>query len=119
MRITVRNEIKTQFARRMRRKPTAAERAAWEFLRDRRMLGLKWRRQQVIVGFIADFYCHELHLALELDGPIHETPEAIAYDRMRDRAFLANGVTTIRLRNEDCTRDFLMSILASYVPQDP
>src|ERR1700679_3510922 len=65
---------KLALARRFRREPTPAEAAAWQLLRGRRILGLKFRRQHVIAGFIVDFYCASLRLVLELDGGIHDHP---------------------------------------------
>ncbi len=75
---------KRDFARELRQRATDAERRAWEVLRDRRCLGLKFRRQQVIRGFIVDFYCAELRLAIELDGAAHEDPEHMFRDSVRD-----------------------------------
>ncbi len=60
--------LKVALAKGNRHDPTAAEAAAWVLLRDRRCLGLKFRRQHVIRGFIVDFYCAELRLAVEVDG---------------------------------------------------
>ncbi len=59
---------KLTLARTFRRAPTPAEAAAWQILRNRGLFGLKFRRQQVIAGFIVDFYCSAARLALELDG---------------------------------------------------
>ena len=55
----------------MRRKATPAEAFAWELFRDRRFLGLKFRRQHQIGSYVVDLYCHERKLVVELDGPIH------------------------------------------------
>ena len=98
---------KLEAARQFRKQPTPNEAEAWEWLRDRRMLGLKWRRQQVIEGFIADFYCAGHHLALEIDGGIHQTDEAIEYDQIRDNIFAQKGIKTLRVSNEDCTPGYL------------
>ena len=49
-------------ARQLRRDATPAERHAWTLLRNRRLLGLKFRRQHVLRGFIVDFYCAELDI---------------------------------------------------------
>jgi len=62
---------------------TIDERKAWEILRDRRVLGFKFRRQHIIHGFIVDFYCHELKLILEIDGKGHASAERIQYDAAR------------------------------------
>jgi leucyl-tRNA synthetase len=85
-------------ARRMRRNMTEAESALWAMVRDRR-LGVKFRRQQVIDGFIADFYCEELRLAVEADGGWHARPAQRVRDAHREGAFLLRGIRTIRFAN--------------------
>jgi len=96
--------LKKSLAKNYRQSPTAKEAEVWSWLRNRQMLGLKWRRQQVIVGFIADFYCAEHRLALELDGDIHLSNEAQKYDAQRDEAFRRHGIRTCRISNSACTR---------------
>jgi len=76
------------------------------------MLGLKFRRQQVIEGFVVDFYCAELRLALELDGSTHDTPEAHEYDAVRTNILSDRGVTVVRIRNDDLTIDSLSALLS-------
>ncbi|MFB3881046.1 MAG: endonuclease domain-containing protein [Armatimonadota bacterium] len=58
-------------ARQMRREPTAAERLLWSHLRGRQLSGMRFRRQHAIDRFIADFYCAEARLVIELDGSPH------------------------------------------------
>src|SRR2546426_11892187 len=74
---------KLQRARDLRRGLTMAERRAWNLLRNRRMLGLTFRRQHVIAGFIVDFYCAELRLVLEIDGSGHSGGAQSDYDAAR------------------------------------
>ena len=62
-------------ARQMRTDDTRAEKLAWVLLRDRRMFGLKFRRQVPIENYIVDFYCQELRLIVELDGLVHDDPQ--------------------------------------------
>ena len=71
-------------AREMRMKATPAEAFAWGLFRDRQFLGLKFRRQHQIGNYIADFYCHEKRLVVELDGPVHDSDERRTMDRNRD-----------------------------------
>ena len=66
------------YARKMRHSDTRAERRAWVFLRERRMLGLKFHRQFPIANYIVDFYCEHLRLVLELDGGVHDDSCSIA-----------------------------------------
>ncbi len=64
-------ETKAVLSRQMRREMTRAEAMLWMRLR-RNGLGVDFRRQQIIDGFIADFYCHLAALVIEADGPIHD-----------------------------------------------
>jgi len=100
-------------ARALRKQPTPAEAAAWELLRNRRCLGLKFRRQQAIGSFVVDFYCAELRTALELDGGVHDDPGQREYDRLRDAALARLGVTILRVRNEDVSLEYLRRLLRS------
>jgi len=76
-------DVKQETARRMRRRMTAAEALLWERLRASRLEGLHFRRQQVIDGLIADFYCHAAGLVVERDGRIHELQREHDEDRER------------------------------------
>ena len=87
-------ECEAVLAREMRREMTSCEAKLWERLR-RGNLGINFRRQQVIAGFIADFYCHQANLVVEVDGPIHEAE----YDAERDRVFAGYGIVTLRFSN--------------------
>ena len=59
-------------------------------------LGQHFRRQQIIAGFIADFYCHQAALVVEVDGSVHDP----AYDAERDRIFTDLGLTVLRFTNQ-------------------
>src|SRR5271163_300175 len=59
---------KLELARKFRREMTSQERTLWESLRRNQLEGLHFRRQQVIGGFVADFYCASGRLAIEIDG---------------------------------------------------
>jgi len=90
-------------ARGLRGAPTPTERQVWSFLRHRKCLGFRFKRQVVIEGLIVDFYCRELRLAVELDGAVHHTPSGIERDRARDAHLHARGIRVLHLRNEDAT----------------
>lgn len=107
--------VKVALAREFRKKPTPSEKKAWAILRNRGLLGLKFRRQQVIHGFIVDFYCPQLQLALELDGRVHNTQEAMQYDEHRTIYLKSQGIRMIRLKNEDVTVDGLVDLLREYI----
>lgn len=59
-------------AKELRKEMTPAERRLWNMLRANRFSGWHFRRQQIIAGFIVDFYCHKAGLIIEVDGPIHQ-----------------------------------------------
>lgn len=87
-------------AKELRRNQTPAEERLWKILRSHKLEGLKFRRQHPVSWFIADFYCHELKLIIELDGGIHELEEVKAYDIRREKKLRALGLTVIRFKNE-------------------
>ncbi len=86
---------KLALARRMRRAMTPSEAILWECLRNNRLGGLHFRRQQVIAGFIADFYCGAARLVIECDGSAHSGRED--YDKDRDKILAAHSLQILRL----------------------
>jgi very-short-patch-repair endonuclease len=88
-------------ARLLRREQTPAEARLWEALRHHRLDGLHFRRQRPIGAFIADFYCHEARLAVEVDGGIHTADEMRERDRQRCEIIALFGVRVLRVTNED------------------
>lgn len=108
---------KRSLARRFRREPTSSEQLAWELLRNRRCLGLKFRRQQVIRGYIVDFYCAELRLALEIDGPIHQRADRVDEDALRMMHVLTEAdVRFLRLSADRVDEQTLHALLAPLLP---
>jgi very-short-patch-repair endonuclease len=89
---------KLSFAKRLRREMTPAERILWKALRRNAIDGFHFRRQQIIEGYVVDFYCDEAKLAIELDGGVHE--EQWKYDESRDRTISLAGVRVLRISNE-------------------
>ena len=85
--------------RQMRRSPTEAERLIWNAVRSRRLGGFKFRRQVWIGSYIADFFCAEAKLVVELDGSQHS--DADAYDTRRDASLVEAGYRTLRFWNTD------------------
>jgi very-short-patch-repair endonuclease len=105
---------KLALARSFRRHPTPAETTAWELLRGRRMLGLKFRRQQIVAGFIVDFYCDSLRLVVELDGGTHDDPAHAERDAQRTHILSTQAITVVRLPNDKVSEPFLRALLAPY-----
>ncbi len=85
-------------AKQLRREKTPEENLLWEALR-RNQLGSHFRRQQIIAGYIVDFYCHSAGLVIEVDGAEHEAPDAVKMDAKRDQALRALGLHVARFRN--------------------
>jgi very-short-patch-repair endonuclease len=89
---------KREAAHTMRRQMTPAEALLWERLRASRLGGLHFRRQQIIDGFIVDFYCHAASLVIECDGPVHEQQRE--HDLERDIILGQRGLLTLRFTND-------------------
>ena len=79
------------------------EEALWERVRDRRLGGWKFRRQHVIAGYIVDFYCAELRLAIEVDGSIHDGRGAD--DAQRDRVLATLDLEVLRIADKEVVDD--------------
>jgi very-short-patch-repair endonuclease len=82
-------------ARAQRRNATVVERDLWALLRDRRLDGLKFRRQVSLGRYIADFVCFDCKLIVEADGPFHDE----AHDAERDRWLQSEGFEVLRFTN--------------------
>ena len=80
-----------EVARQLRKQQTPPELILWQHLRAGRLPGLHFRRQQVIDGFIVDFYCHSAGLVIELDGAVHHRSDQKEYDQQRDEALQQHG----------------------------
>lgn len=93
---------KQERARELRRNMTPAEKILWEELRANK-LGVHFRRQQVIQGFIVDFYCHKAGLVIEVDGDIHDLQKE--EDERREKVLSALGLKIVRFRNDEVGRD--------------
>lgn len=79
---------------------TSEERLLWEAVRGNK-LGVHFRRQQIISGFIVDFYCHTVGLVIEVDGREHEEPEQERLDAARDQVLREMGLRIVRFNNRD------------------
>src|SRR5689334_8892868 len=93
---------KLQRAKELRREMTPAEATLWHELRGNK-LGVHFRRQQIIAGFIVDFYCHKAALVIEVDGDIHDLQKA--EDARREKALSELGLRVIRFQNEQVMKD--------------
>jgi very-short-patch-repair endonuclease len=94
---------KHALAKHLRRNMTKAERVFWNAVRNNKVMGLQFRRQQVIGKYIADFYCSRLRLAVELDGDVHLKQRD--YDRHREEAIKRYDIGIMRFGNEEVLSD--------------
>ena len=92
-----------QAAWQLRSRMTPAEMVLWEALRERRLNGLRFRRQHPVGQFILDFYCSQLKLVVELDGGVHDAQ--VEQDATRTAYLGTYGCRVIRFRNEDILAD--------------
>jgi len=96
-----------QTTRKLRKEQTESETILWQILRNRKLSGIKFLRQHPILldlegkqrFFIADFYCHEAGLIVELDGAIHMQRKD--YDNARDHVLQSLGLRILRIKNQD------------------
>ncbi len=98
-----RTELLLQHAKELRRNMTAEERRLWfGCLRD---FPIRIRRQEILCGYIADFYCSQAKLVIELDGEQHTRPEDRRKDDIRTRKMESRGYKVIRIPNREVWRN--------------
>ena len=90
-----------EFSKVLRKTQTEAEDMVWQSLRNRKILGCKFRRQHPIDKYIADFYCYEAKLVIEIDGGIHNQFDNIEHDKNRSYELEELGIKVIRFTNEE------------------
>lgn len=105
---------KLQRAKELRREMTPAEKILWEELRANK-LGVHFRRQQVIAGFIVDFYCHKAALVVEVDGDIHDLQRE--EDARREKALSALGLKVVRFKNDEVVRNASRSVVVGKIKE--
>lgn len=94
-----------EFARDLRKVQTKAEAKLWHELRNGKVCNLKFRRQHAFDDYILDFYCHNIKLAIEVDGEVHDDKEVAAYDKIRTNNLNSNGITVMRFGNEEVEKN--------------
>ena len=88
----------------LRNNSTPQEILLWTKIKDSQ-LGYKFRRQHSIGGYIADFYCPEKRVVIELDGKSHFTEEGKEYDEERSNHFSGLGIRVLRFTNKEINTD--------------
>ena len=93
-----------EFSRDMRNYGEKAEAMLWKRLKSKQ-LGFTFNRQKPILNYIADFYCKELGLIVEIDGASHFSAEAYQKDKERERQMKAIGLEIVRVLDSDVRKD--------------
>ena len=93
-----------QLGKNLRNNSTKEEIILWQYLKQKQ-LGVKFRRQQPIDKYIADFVCFEKKIIIELDGGQHNSSLGIQKDRSRDLFFTNNGFKVIRIWNNEINQN--------------
>ena len=101
-------------AKELRREMTPSEKLLWRHLKANRLNGLHFRRQQIVHGYFADFYCHQHELIVEVDGGIHEFQQD--YNAEREQYLIGLGFRIIRFTNEEVTKN-LKGVLQKIVEE--
>lgn len=91
------------YARELRKKGTLAEVILWKSIQKKAINGFEFHRQVPIDNYIVDFYCHELKLAIEIDGISHD--KKVEYDRRRQNRLEQFGVQVVHFADEDVRND--------------
>lgn len=94
-------------AKQLRASYTPAEIEMWKHLRESQ-LGVKFRRQHPLANYIADFYCHQVKLVVEIDGSIHKLQHIKEYDEGRTYVMEQLGIKVLRFTNEEVFSDIEM-----------
>ena len=89
----------------LRKKETSAEKRLWAFLRNKKFNNLKFYRQYSIGGYILDFYCPKIRLAVELDGDQHKEKESVLCDKTRSDYLDLLNIRTIRFWNYEILKN--------------
>jgi very-short-patch-repair endonuclease len=105
-------KVMVDIARNLRQRETSTEDILWQALRNRRLNNLKFRRQHPIANsaFVADFFCYDAQLVIEVDGGIHQTQ--LEDDALRQAAIESEGYTVIRFTNEQIRNELEAVLIA-------
>ena len=105
----------------LRKNVTVSEKILWDYLRNRQIKGQKFFRQYSIGPYIADFYCAEARLVIELDGESHLPNDQVLYDVERTKYLNGNNIKVLRFWNYEIINniDKVISTLAKALPDAP
>ena len=98
------NPALKELAKKMRKESTFSEVLLWKQLRNK-SAGVEFHRQVPIDNYIVDFYCHEIRLAIEIDGGSHNDEQVSNNDQLRQQRLEDLGITFIRFNDKDVKKD--------------
>ncbi|PWS31214.1 endonuclease domain-containing protein [Pedobacter paludis] len=106
-----------EFSKVLRKTQTDTEELVWQSLRNRNILGFKFRRQHPLHKYIADFYCHEAKLIIEIDGGIHNQVDNIEYDKNRSYELEELGIKVLRFTNDEVNEslEMVLNVIRGYL----
>ncbi len=93
------------FRQELRNNATRSERLLWNCLKNSQLMGYKFRRQHGVGKYVLDFYCPELKLAIEIDGPLHETESGRRHDFQRQQFVESLGIRFLRFTDDEVRLD--------------
>ncbi|MFH6983979.1 endonuclease domain-containing protein [Marinoscillum luteum] len=94
-----------ELARQLRNNSTKSEIRLWQYLKGKQMMGYDFHRQKPLLEYIADFYCYELELVIELDGYTHYFEEAVEKDEIKQKALEEVELTVMRFADVEVMHD--------------
>ncbi|MFA6542372.1 MAG: DUF559 domain-containing protein, partial [Bacteroidota bacterium] len=94
-----------ELAKALRNNSTPGEIALWKKIRDKQLLGYDFDRQKPLGEYIVDFFCHELMLAVEIDGISHENQEAFEKDIQRQKDLEGLGIQVLRFKEHEAVNN--------------
>lgn len=106
-----------ELARQLRNSSTKSEIRLWQYLKGKQMMGYDFHRQKPLLEYIADFYCYELELVIELDGYTHQFDEVVAKDEVKQRALEERGLTILRFADVEVMHDInnVLRVIENYI----
>ena len=102
------NPALKELARELRNNMTFAEKATWRMLNGKQFKGYDFHRQKPIGEFIADFYCYDLRLVIEIDGITHLDKDVIRKDKIKSQYFNSIGLNILRFSDDLVLGNWMM-----------
>jgi very-short-patch-repair endonuclease len=96
-----------EYARGLRNDSTLGEILLWKQLNNKQMHGYDFHRQKTLLNYIADFYCYELGLIIEVDGSYHTHDEQSVLDVLREKDLEEYGLTILRFTEKEVRSDMI------------